>query len=261
MILFLVLCRSGLTDGCLVHPIRADSTQPAHPQNLSAHSKPPREISKDGERIKDKHEPDDKSSTGRIYNQDGQRPEYLVGTGLVGGEASPGELVLMGTSTQSQDPAEDHRSTVSHQQLTGEAHMGTFPVEDGAKTLREKDELKKLNETKNDVNESSSQTRMILQGSAVIFTEEPAHHRTSGGLTFDPSQVETQTPEDHKPRATGQKPWAEPNMTRTSPPSLQSVDFLPTFTSQRPPDLPSATGTRAPSNTRDDCHTSPYEHR
>lgn len=211
--------------------------------------------------MKDKHEPEDKSPTGRIYNQDVQRQEYLVCTGLVGGEASAGELVLTGTSTQNQDPAEDHKSTVSHQQLAGEALMGKPPVEDGAKTPREKDELKKLNETKNDVKESSSQTRMILQGSAVIFTEEPAHHRTSGGLTFDPSQVETQAPEDHKPRATGQTPWAEPNMTRTSPPSLPCDDFLPTFTSQRPPDLPTATGTRAASNTRDDCHTCPYEHR
>ncbi|KAM8769181.1 uncharacterized protein AB9X84_000166 isoform 1-T1 [Acanthopagrus schlegelii] len=246
--------RSELTDGCPVHPIRADSAQPAHPENLPAHSKPPSEISKDGEKIKDKHEPEDKSSTGRTYNQDMETPEYLGCTGLVGGEASPGELVLTGTSTQNQDPAEDHRSTASHRQLRGdEAHMGTLPrVEDGATTPREK--------TKNDVKESSSQTRMILQGSAVIFTEEPAHYRTSGGLTFDPSQVVTETPEDHKPRAPGQKSWAEPNMTQTSSPSVQSVDFLPTFTSQRPPDLPTATGKRAPSNTRDDCHTSPYEH-
>ncbi|XP_073341024.1 uncharacterized protein [Pagrus major] len=254
--------RSELTDGCPVDPIRADSTQPAHSPNLSAHSEPPSESSKDGDKIQDKLKPEDESSAGRTYNQDVQRPEYLVCSGLVDGEASPGELVPTVASTQNQDPAEDHRSTVSHPQLAGdEAHTGILhQVEEGAKTQREKDELTKSNETKNELKESSSQTRMILQGSAVMFTEEPAHYRTPGGLTFDPSQVVTETPEDHKARAPGQRSWAEPNLTQTRPPSVQSVDVLPTFTSQRPPDLPTATGKRAPSNTRDDCHTSPYEH-
>lgn len=41
-------------------------------------------------------------------------------------------------------------------------------------------------------------------------------------------------------------------------PLVQSVDFLPTFTSQRPTDLPTTMGKRAQSNNR---NSSPYEQR
>lgn len=294
--------------------MREDSTcvniisQPAQSESdLSAHNMPQWEISKDGDEqdmykrgkaAQDKHVPECKTSTGHnndkdMSNKDAQsiraEPEYLVCTGPRDGEASPGELVLMVASTQSQAPTESSRSTMpALPELSREqAHSGTlYLVEGGATTLGEpkKDEppseQMKLNETENDLNHSSPQTRMILQGSTVIFTEQPAYDKSSGDLvvpplsqplhmTFDPSQVSshtvTETPEDHK-RRTPPSPSSlaqnsEPNPTQPRLPSVQNMDFLPTFTSQRPPDLPTTMGKRALSNTRNVSTTSPNEHR
>ncbi|XP_039986322.1 mucin-5AC isoform X2 [Xiphias gladius] len=212
-------------------------------------------------------------------------PQYLVCTETMDGEASPGELVLIVASTQSQSPTEYHSFMVPH---PGEqAHL-----EEGDSTTKgtdggpKKDELPsdqmKLNESKFDLN-SSSQTRGILQGSTVIISEEPPYHRSSREmvippplsqplhLTFHPSNVSshviTETPEDHKAgEGSAPSPWpsvqnSDSNPTQPRSPSVQSIDCLPTFTSQRPPDLPTALGKRALSNTWNINNITPYEYR
>ena len=212
-------------------------------------------------------------------------PEYLVCTKNVEGEACPGELILTEASTQCQSPPENHSSMLPH---LGEPAQ---PEEGGSATLAatdgpEKDELPsdlmKPNETKHDLN-SSSQTRMILQDSTVTFSEEPPHQGTSKEvdipsplgqplhLTFHPPQVSshavTETPEDHKARAgAAASPWqsvqnSESNLTQPLSSSVQSIDCLPTFTSQRPPDLPTTLGRRALSNTWNVNNTTAYEYR
>ncbi|XP_056230946.1 mucin-17-like [Seriola aureovittata] len=143
-------------------------------------------------------------------------------------------------------------------------------------TLAKKDELRsdqtKLNETKCDLN-SPSQTRMIVQGSAVIFSEEPPFHRSSRDLvippspsqplhlTFDPFQVNL-TSEDHKARERAAlSPGPSPNPTQPQSQSAQSGDCLPTFISQRLPEIPTTTGKQALSNTLNLNYTTPYECR
>ncbi|KAK9520403.1 hypothetical protein VZT92_020293 [Zoarces viviparus] len=68
--------------------------------------------------------------------------------------------------------------------------------------------------------ESSSQTRMLLLGSSVIFTEETSYYGSSG----EPGRLSTHT-------------------------VTETAECLPTFTSRRPEDLPATTGRRALSNT------------
>lgn len=299
-----------LSGGCPVYSSVNIITQPAHSEpNLSAHSIPQWSISKDGDEqdkykqdmpaaqyIQDRHVPEYKMSTGHTNNRDELTkdmqsvhagPEYLVCGRPMDGEASSGELVLVVASTQSQAPTESHRPTMPHPGLAGEqAQRETLCLAEGVATTLgasggpKKDEppseQMKLNEF--DLNDSSSQTRTILQGSTVIFPEHPPYYRSSGDLvlppplsqplhmTFDPSQVSshtvTETPEDHKAKE-GAAPslWSSVQNSESNPtPLVQSTDFLPTFTSQRPPDLPTAMGKRALSNTRN-VNNAPYEHR
>ncbi|XP_074497072.1 uncharacterized protein LOC141771067 [Sebastes fasciatus] len=270
--------RSELSGGFPVYSVREDSTsvniisQPAHPEpNLSAHSIPRWEMSKDGNEqdrneqdkpasqcIQDAPEytiiPPGLSSDKDVLTKDVQsvhaEPEYSVCTGPM-----DGELVLMVASTQSRAPTESNRSTMPHPGLAGEqSHRETlYPAEGGdaaTATPGVSGGSKK--------DDSSSQTRMIVQGSAVVFTEETPYYRSSGErgvpshMTF--SHTVTETPEDQKTRAPS--PWSsvqnsESHPTRPRPPSAQSIDCLPTFTSQRPQDLPTTTGKRALSNTRE----------
>ncbi|XP_044057476.1 mucin-5AC isoform X3 [Siniperca chuatsi] len=297
-----------LSAGCPVYSVREDSTyiniitQPAHTEpNLSAHRISQQNISA-AHYIQDKHVPEYKITTGHTDNKDTLTkdvqsvhagPEYLVCTRPIDGKASPAELVLMVVSTQSQAPTEYHRSTLPQPGLAGEQaqretlYLGeggatTLGASGGPKKDERPSEQMKLNETKNYLNDSSSQTRMILQGSTVIFTEEPPYYRSSGELvvspplsqlshmTFDPSQVSshtvTETPEVHKtrgraaPSPLSSAQNSESNLTQPPPPSVQSTGFLPTFTSQRPPALPTTMGKRAQSNTRNVNNSSPYEH-
>lgn len=88
-------------------------------------------------------------------------------------------------------------------------------------------------------------------------------------LTFDPSQVSgpvvAEPPENHTAGGhASPQSWAvksEPHQTKSSPPSLPSADLLPTFTSQRPPDLPTAASKRAPSNCRNISNSCLQEQR
>ncbi|XP_039678722.1 uncharacterized protein plekhg2 isoform X3 [Perca fluviatilis] len=238
-------------------------TQPAHFEpKISSHSIPQRKISKYGDEqdkyeqdiaaaqcIQDKHAPEYKMSTGHTDNKDGS--VCLVCPGPMDGEASPGEIVLMVASTQSQAPTEYHKSTTKPGLGGDQTQRETLYLAEGGTAALgstggpQKDEppsvQMKLNETKSD---SSSQTRMILQGSAVVFTEETPYFRSSREVVA--------TPDDHKARAPS--PWSlvqnsESDPTRPRVPSVQSADCLPTFTSQRPQNLPTAMGKRALSNT------------
>lgn len=291
MILLLVVCRSEQSAGHPVYSVREDTTsvtiitQPAHRNQQDTAA---------AQHIQVKNIPEYTLSTGNTDNEDTltkdvqsvhSEPQYLVCTETMDGEASPGELVLIVASTQSQSPTEYHSFMVPH---PGEqAHL-----EEGDSTTKgtdggpKKDELPsdqmKLNESKFDLN-SSSQTRGILQGSTVIISEEPPYHRSSREmvippplsqplhLTFHPSNVSshaiTETPEDHKAgEGSAPSPWpsvqnSDSNPTQPRSPSVQSIDCLPTFTSQRPPDLPTALGKRALSNTWNINNITPYEYR
>lgn len=96
----------------------------------------------------------------------------------------------------------------------------------------------------------SSNTRMVLQGSSLIFAGEKPRYGQHSHVTFDPSQVSghrvTETSEDH--RAGAPSPWSSCQNAESNP-----VDRLPTFTSQRPHDLPTAAGQQAASDTRYFC--------
>lgn len=235
--------------------------------NLSAHSIPPCNISKDGNE-QSKYKQDvpavqyiqHQSSTQHNESENvHEAPEHLVCRGPGDGEAR--EVVLMIASTQNQ---------VSNPGLTGEeplrealhlgegslASLGTSAGKDEPPSER-----KMLNETKYDLNSSSSQTRMFLQGSTVVFSDEPT---IKYGSSQGSSHTVAEIPDGHKstegaapsPRSSVQCPESNPAQPR--PPLLQSMDCLPTFTSQRPPDLPTTMGKRAPSNT---WNTTSYERR
>lgn len=265
MILLLVLCRSELRGG---YPLYSEestsvniSTQPAHSEpNRSPCSIPQWEISKDGDEqgipaAQDEHE--HKLSTGNADSKDVQSvhagPEYSVYTGPMDG----GELMPMVPHKHNQAPTEPHPGLVGEQ-----AHGTTLYLLEGGTTTPgasggpKRDERPceqmKLNKTKTDGNASSSQTSLIQQGPTVIFTDGPL---VSGHTV-------TETPENHIAGAHA-SPWSwaqksEPHQTKSRPSLVQSVDFLPTFTSQRPPDLPTTMGKRALSNTR---NSSPYKQR
>ncbi|XP_040903084.1 serine-rich adhesin for platelets isoform X3 [Toxotes jaculatrix] len=237
--------------------------------------------------IQDK--PEYKISIGHADNKDtltknvqsvSAEPEYLVCTKIMDEEASLGELVLTAASTQDQALTQHHSSTVPH---PGEqAHL---EEEGGSTTVWASGGPKKVElstETKDDFN-SSSQTRMILHDSTVIFSEETPYQGPSRELvaapslsqplhlTFDLSQVSSrsiiESPEDYKVRegaAPSPRPSvqnSESNPTQPRSPSVQPMDCLPTFTSQRPPDLPTTMGKRALSNTWNVNNTTPYEYR
>lgn len=135
----------------------------------------------------------------------------------------------------------------------------------------------KLNYLKYGLNDSSSQTRMNLQGSTVMLSEESYYCRSSGeasvppvlnqasNLTVSPflvySHTVSETPMDHE-AGEGLTPSPRSSIQNTkSDPMQQFVDCLPTFTSQRPPDLPTTTGKLAPSNTWSVSNTAQWENR
>ncbi|XP_026171100.1 mucin-5AC isoform X2 [Mastacembelus armatus] len=251
-------------------------TQPSQSEpDLSAETTPQGKPAKDGDEqgkceqdipavqnIQDKQDiPEQEVSTGRSDNRDTlikavqsvhAGPENLIGTQTMDGEAAPGELVLITAVKESQAPTQYTSSLAPHPGMTGEQPpKKTADLEEGgASTLKASGGLKKdglpteqmnLNETKFD----PSQTSVILQGSTVIFSEEGP---SSGDMVvqshFDPSQVSSQTSEDHKAReGIAPSPWSfgqdsESNSTMPCLPPVQSRDCLPTFTTQKPQDVP-----------------------
>ncbi|XP_071387927.1 serine-rich adhesin for platelets-like isoform X2 [Centroberyx affinis] len=218
--------------------------------------------------------------------QDIQGPEYKFSTGLGDGEANSGEVVLMVVSTQTQAPTENQSSMVLDPGLPGDEAQreapylgeggGTAPgVSGGPKKVEPQKEEMKWNGTEGNEVESLSQTKMSLQGSTLIFSEEPRNYESSGASALP--QPPTQSPHmTYDLPVAGQtvtevregvvsSPWSsvrspDPNPTSSRPLSVQSMDCLPTFTSQRPADLPAAMGKRALSNAWNANNTTPYDH-
>ena len=274
LIPLVVFCRLEQSAGRPGYSIREDTTF----GNIMTADK----YNQDTPATQDKETPECKVPTGHLDNEDSLTkdvpslhtgPEHLVCTKNMAREASPGELALGVASIQSQSPAEDHSSMVPHQgeqPPLQEEHCTSPGTSGGPKIDELPSNQMKSNETNNALN-SSSQSRMILQGSTLIFSEEPACSRASRELvipaplrqplhlTFDPSVASshafTETQEDRKAAGAGAapSPWRSP--------SVPSVDRLPTFTSQRPPDLPTTMGEQAPSNSWNVSSNAPCEYR
>ncbi|XP_042342019.1 mucin-5AC-like [Plectropomus leopardus] len=259
--------RSELGGRRPVYSVREDSTcvnitnQPANSEpNISAPSIPQWDMSKDGHvqdkqdlpAAQDKHAPECGILSTDVTSAPAG-PGYLIRTGVTDGEASPGELVLIIASAHAQAPTEHHRSTGPD--LREQAQRETPHLVEGGATTGGVSVASKKDESEQTTFSDSPQTQMILQGSAVVFTEDTSHCRSPGDLLtpLHPSQVSsrTETPEDHQ----APSPWSslqtsESNLARPRPASVQSVDCLPTFTSQRPQHLPSAISKQAPPNSR-----------
>ncbi|XP_069390953.1 platelet binding protein GspB isoform X2 [Paralichthys olivaceus] len=223
----------------------------------------------------DKETPGCKSSTGHLENKDSLAkdvlslhtgPDDLVCTKNMDREALPGELVVGVASTQIQSPAKNLGSKVPHQgeQSHLQEECSTSSGTSGGPKI---DELPNNQMESIETNNSSSQSKMIVQGSTLTFSEEPpytreivipAHLRQPLHVTFDPflasSHAFTESQEDRKAgEGAAPSPWCSP--------SVQSIDCLPTFTSQRPPDLPTTLGKQAPSNSWNVSGIIPCEYR
>ncbi|KAG7224445.1 hypothetical protein INR49_015075, partial [Caranx melampygus] len=192
-------------------------------------------------------------------------PEDLICTKSMEEVVSPGECVLSVVLTQSQSPTEFHSSMVP--QPEGQSHLEeggstTQAPSGGPKQQELQGNQMKLHATNCDLN-SSSQTKMIVQSSAVIFSEEPPYHRSPKNqplhLTFDPSQMVITSENPEAGEGAAPCPGLSPNPSQPHSPSVQSGDCLPTFTSQRPPELPTMMGKQVPSNAWN--VTSSYEYR
>lgn len=255
------------------------SSQPTHSEpNFPAHSIPQWKFPKDGNE-KDKYKQDKPAAQ---YRQEALSKdvlsvnagcEYLFCTENMDEEESSGHLALMPASTQSQT-SKTPRETL---------HLEEGDTSGGSKKDELLSEQIKLNDIKYDLNDSSSQTRKTVQGSTVIFSEESSYYKSSGevavppslsqasNLTITPSLVSshtiTETPMDHEAReGSTPSPWSSVQNTESDPmqpcpPLLQSIDCLPTFISQRPPDLPTTMGKLALSNTWNVSNTAHHEHR
>lgn len=194
------------------------------------------------------------------------KPEDLICTKSMDEDVSPGECGLVNVVLkQSGSTTEFHSSVVP--QLEGQAHL-----EEGGSTTQvpcaglKQDELQgnqmKLHATKWDVN-PSPQTKMIVQSSAVSFSEETSYHRSPQNqplhLTFEPSQMVLTSEDSRAGEGAAPCPGLLPNPSQPQSPSVQSGNSLPTFTSQRPPELPTTMGKLAMSNAWE--VTGPYEYR
>lgn len=140
-------------------------------------------------------------------------------------EASPGELILLLSPKQRQALPEPHRGFAAER-----ADEATPCLLEGGATIIKP-------------SAASSQTSLTIHSSTVILrdgplvsdlgvTEIPGNH-TAGG--------------DSSPWSLAQK--SESDETKLHPSSGQSVDVLPTFTSQRPQELPTTMGNTRNINT------------
>ncbi|KAM4627696.1 uncharacterized protein ACJ7VT_002650 [Polymixia lowei] len=198
-------------------------------------------------------------------------PEYMMCAGSRDEEAKPGETVVMVVSTQTQAPTEYRSSAVLDPGLARDEAHGEAPyhgeggytalgLSGGPKKDKSPKEDMMQNETEDD---SSLQTKTYLCDSATAKYEPtqapglPQPHSDPSHVTFDLAaacQTVAEAPEGSDaerggmesspfPSAGGQDPNPTPPPSR--PLSVQSVDCLPTFTSQRPADLPATMGKRA----------------
>ncbi|KAM7398799.1 hypothetical protein PAMP_018109 [Pampus punctatissimus] len=260
-------------DSAVNIPAQSVCSQP----NLSAHSKPYWDIYKD-EDEQSIYKQDmlclqDKDSTQHNESESVHAgPEYLVCTGPRGGEGIPGEPVVMVAPTQNSGlTREEAQREALHLQEGGLTTLDASGESEKDESLGEQ---VMLTETKYDLNNLSSQTRMFLQDSTV----EPPNYGSSGKpvvppapsqpshMTFDPSQGSSHTvsenPGGHKEREEAvpspSVQSSESNPAQPHPLLLQPIDCLPTFTSQRPPDLPTTKSVL--SNTWNSNNTTPYDY-
>lgn len=176
--------------------------------------------------------------------------------------------------------------TASTQSQTSKGPRETPHLEEGDTSILctseglKKDELPseqiKLKHIKYDQNDFSEQTRMV-------FLEESSYYRSSGEVAVPPPQSQdsnltishslvcshtaTQTPGDHEAReASIPSPQSSDLNTESDPMQpcpllVQSMDCLPTFTSHRPPNIPTTMGKLPLSNTWNVSNTPQYENR
>ncbi|XP_029923211.1 mucin-5AC-like isoform X3 [Myripristis murdjan] len=248
-----------------------------------------------GQDVRDTQQPEYKCSTG--YNDNANKPtkdvqampstqsihagpEYKISAGH-----REGEVVLMVVSAQSQAPTEYHSATVSDPGLSrdeapylGEGGVMAPRISGGPQKVEPPKEEMKFSETEGHELDSLSERKMSLRGST-ICSEEPLNYESSGALRLPPTQplpmtsdlpaachTVTEAPEGYKAREelSMSCPWSSlcspDSIASARPPSVQSVDCLPTFTSQRPADLPTAMGKRALSNTWNVTNTTSYDY-
>lgn len=211
-------------------------------------------------------------------------PEY-ISTEPRDSEGNTGEVVLMVVSTQTQAPKEHQSLMVPYTGLEaqreaswqGEGGITALGASGGPMEDEPTQEQIKLNNNNHDLEACSSQSRMFLQDSSVIFSGETPHYECSTGpaplphpsdpshVSFDHQQVYSHAVTETRDR-TAPSPWLPsqsrgPNPIPPRPPSVQSLDCLPTFTSQRPVDLLTAMGKQALSNTLSAYIPSTYDHR
>ncbi|KAK2846551.1 hypothetical protein Q5P01_009550 [Channa striata] len=232
------------------------SSQPTHSEpHFSAHSIPHCMSSKDG----DGSDSDKQDKPAAQYTQASSTkyvksvyggPEYSK---TAGGDGAPGQLALMESSTESQ--ARYYSSTMPHSGLKGEQAPKESAL--GASELPKKDSTQ-ITQSFSDYQPS---------GEAVV----PPALSQPLNLTFEPLQTSshtiTETREHPKAREeSAHSPWSpvlksEPDPIYPHPSTVQPIALLPTFTSQRPPDLPTTMDKWAQSNTRNVSNTTPHEQR
>jgi len=189
-------------------------------------------------------------STGQSGDKDTLNKDVSVHAGSEdtrGGEDAPRERVL----TMVTSPTVYQSTPMSHPQLSGEQtqNQTLHLAEHGATVLGTSGRPKS--------HEPSSENKVL----GLICAEEPqaelivpASLSPPLHMTPDPSQAccRTETPQDLRARdEAAANPWSSAQSsepTQPRPPSAQFIDCLPTFTSQRPTDLPTALSKRASSD-------------
>lgn len=237
------------------------SSQPTHSDlNVSAHCTPQRTFSKDD----DKSDPYKQEIPATQYIQKLTKdvrsvhagPEHLVCIEFTDGEESLGQLAQI-------FPTEYYSCTVPRPKMTlhpDKGCMSTLGASGGPKEAELLSEQMKLK------CDASSQTRLTLQGTNLIFSEETPLCRSSGelvvqsllsqpsNLNFEPPQGSSHTLTDtlnhHKAGegSSDQNSCSDP--IQPCPHLMQPVDRLPTFTSQKSLDVRSAMGKWTPNEHR-----------
>ncbi|XP_026234121.1 uncharacterized protein plekhg2 isoform X3 [Anabas testudineus] len=251
-----------LSPGQPVYLVREESTSvnissqsTCSEPNFPAHSIPQWKYPKDGDE-KDKYK-QDKPAVQYIQEaltKDVQSfhagPEYMFCT-----EARNEHLALMTVPAQNQDSKTPRQTPHLEEE-------GTMNLERSGGWGKDEltSEQTKMNDKKCDLTDSSLQTRMTLQGSAVIFSEEsyyrsldevagPPPLNQDSNLTFNPSLVPIPTGDYEAKEGSAPSPWSscensESSPTQSCPVLGQSIDCLPILT-----DLSTTTDKQALSNT------------
>ncbi|XP_076002268.1 uncharacterized protein LOC142995181 isoform X2 [Genypterus blacodes] len=206
-------------------------------------------------------------------------PEY-ISTARRDADVHPGEVVLMVVSTQTEAPKEHQCLKMPHPGLEaqresfwrGEGGVTALGASGSPMEVKPAQEPIKFNNNNNhDLEDCSPQSGMFLQDSSEIPQYEsptgppPLPHLSyPSNVSFDHQQVYS-----HIVTKTMDRTASSPQSLFQSqgldliprPPTVQSEDCLPTFTNQRPVDLPTAMGKQGLSNSWDAYTPSIYDHR